>query len=45
VTYSLGSKGYWAALGLLGLAVVLAAIKVLPAAVRKILAPRAHPTA
>jgi membrane protein YqaA with SNARE-associated domain len=41
VTFQLGNKGWWAVLGLLGLAVVLAAIKVLPAAVKKIAARRA----
>ena len=36
VTYKLGDKGGWVALGLLGVAAVLGAIKVLPAAVRSL---------
>jgi len=39
VTYSLGNKGHWAVLGLLGVAVVLAAFKALPAAMRAIRRP------
>jgi membrane protein YqaA with SNARE-associated domain len=45
VTYALGNKGWWAVLGLLGLAVVLAAIKVLPAGVRRMVARRASSAA
>lgn len=43
VTYSLGRQGYWAVLGLLGVAVILAAGKALPAALRVIRRPATNP--